>query len=252
MFKPRALALSVTAVAFIAAGRQARATTITFDGSISNLGGTTSVLPLGIDYLPTGLGSITLTTQGYDFGGIGSRPDGTDGSPDLFVLYDPTKCSAAPPVGVGTSQACASDGTKYVVQDFGFSLTKSGGGLFALNSFDASGPFGPGGCPDVCSGGAVQPDATQVEVKGYRSGALVADQIFSGIIFGFATFTPNNDPDWADIDRAVFQPLRDPTGLRTGLAIDNVTVNAVPEPATLTLTAIGLAGVLRARRRRRP
>src|SRR5262249_9033165 len=138
MLKARVLSVSVATIVLIAAGQQAKATTITFDAPISNLAGTFNALPLGIDYLPNPSPNITATTQGYNFGGVGSRPDGTDGQPDLVVVHDPTQC----PAFFGTAQPCVSDGTHYATTDRGISLMQSSGGFFSLNSFDASGPYG--------------------------------------------------------------------------------------------------------------
>jgi hypothetical protein len=65
----------------------------------------------------------------------------------------------------------------------------------------------------------------------------------------FQLFRLNNDPDWSSVDRVVFQSLAVTGGGGVAL-IDNIVVNAVPEPTSLILLGTGVAG-LWARRRAR-
>ena len=67
----------------------------------------------------------------------------------------------------------------------------------------------------------------------------------------FQTFVLNNDPDWSNITRAVFEGL-DANGAPDGaVGYDNINATALPEPASLLLLGTGIASLAARRRAKR-
>jgi hypothetical protein len=157
--------------------------------------------------------------------------------PEFTILLDPAPCA------IFAGGPCVDNGTDYLVAEQPSSLIQAPG-VFSLSSFEASQVFGPTGPCDECG-----TDATTLDVfgffGGFFGGVQVAHQAFQ-LSFGFQTFTLTG-PNWGTLSRVIFVP-RDATGAWGLVAIDNINVSSVPEPASFLLLGTGIAG-LAARRR---
>ena len=124
-----------------------------------------------------------------------------------------------------------------------WTLTQVGGGAFSLNSFDFGNGYPNGNGPyngfDSVS---------SLTLTGTLMGGGTVTQTYSINQLAFQTLNVNSS--FANLSSVTF----DAFGLDNRAAYDNIVVNnaAVPEPATLALFGMGMAGLAMSRRRTRP
>jgi hypothetical protein len=251
--------IGAAAIAVLGLCPEAHAATITFDGAFTSPN-TPIIDPPPNDFSRSyfnNTGTLVFTTQGFNFGGLGTAGTGDAGSlnsvpaPELFIMMDATACSVA------LDTACApGDGTDYLVPGDRFSLIVTGSAsTFALASLQASQLFGPNGCVECSDDGSSIPNPFSIRVRGFRAGALQADETFA-LSGAFQTFSLS-DPDFANISRVVFDALDSQGNAINGetlYGIDNVNataVTAVPEPASLLLLGTGVVALARRRLKQR-
>lgn len=181
------------------------------------------------DETPAAAGNPLIAS--YSTGGF------TVSSSHMHQVSTPLTCSVG---------GCVDNGTQYLTEELPaamFSLT--GVSPFSLISFDGAEVFL----------GADPGNADFIEVTGNLSGGGMVSAMFNldGIRDGlggaadFQTFLlPNTFTNLVSVD---FQG-RLVTGALSGSSIDNLVLNEVPEPTTLVLLGIGLAGLGFSRRNR--
>jgi hypothetical protein len=125
------------------------------------------------------------------------------------------------------------NGTGILLEDrnYSISMTESGGGSFSLQSMNYAG--------DSSNVAA----ATSLVVTGFftAGGSTSTTLGLSGSTFLFSSLT-----GFTGLSSVVF----DGTGGGGGFALDNLTVSAVPEPATCVLSSVGLISLFGCARRR--
>jgi PEP-CTERM motif len=158
------------------------------------------------------------------------------------VINSPATCSAG----------CSGNGSQYLQSEsvpYSFTMSQTGGGTFALNAFDSAEGFLA----------LTHLTATRIQVLGNLSGGGTVSISFDldgiqdgdGGVADFQTFELPST--FADLTSVVFSGFRDTSS--STVAVDNIVVNGtgqpVPEPASLALFAIGLAGLSGMRRQRK-
>jgi len=209
----------------------------------------TRLLALVALVLAVSVGSAHATTVTFEDVPIADGPNfpndfATDVTSGGFFFDTETNHSH-----ITTGDFFASNGTHFLGLDaFGGPTTKItpvGGGAFAFHSIDiGEWSFG---------GGTLW--ARHVVVTGNLVGGgtvsrtLDLDGIFDGPGGGadFQTFA--FDASWANLSSVVLQGTGGDPGNYFG--VDNIVVDAVPEPGTLTLLGLGSAYLIRRRRRNR-
>jgi hypothetical protein len=195
--------------------------------------------------LAVSVGNAQATTVTFEDVAIADGPTfATDVTSGGFFFDTATNHSH-----ITTGDAFASNGTQFMgIDAFGgptTTISPVGGGPFAFNSIDiGEWSFG---------GGTLW--ARHVVVTGnlFGGGTLSRTLDLNGIFDGpggvadFQTFA--FDASWTNLSSVVLQGTGGDPGNYFG--IDNVVVNAVPEPGTLTLIGFGSAYLIRRRRRNR-
>ena len=250
-------------LAILGLSQPAQATIITFDQTITpgaNATVNSDIPGLIVEYhTPSQQGMPapnpdTFLTQGFTFGGYTPPVTQSRTAPELIIMLNALQC----PTLIGTS--CAHDASNsHFLIDGGeaFSMFIGGSNFFSLSGFDATGLFPPAGCPLFIDG--VQPGCDDQEVilpalflkvVGVGAGNVVLGSQTFALTSAFASMVITN-PGFTSIQKAIFLPV-DAQGNLAGriMAIDNINVAAVPEPASLLLLGTGLVAVVRHRKRK--
>lgn len=178
----------------------------------------------------SGIFPLPVTSSGFNFTGTGA----------VGVTANGSECTPL----------CSSNGTNRLLAPgatFGatsITMSRVNGQSFLLLALDAAEMFS--GFPNF--------DAAQIDYLGYLganlviSGALVLDLINDGPggVADFQTFTIAGS---ALVDRIVFTGAGG-IGGNNAFALDNLVTSSVPEPGSLTLVGLCLAGLVASRRRR--
>ena len=146
---------------------------------------------------------------------------------DIFNFGDPGEAAVVSVTAVGLNAT----GTDYYVWNDRpinnpIVLDAANGNVFSLESLDVGSFNGPG-------------SPASFEITGFLS---VGGMLMSNVV-NAAVFSPLN-LNWSGLTRVEFQYVSGDLG-----AIDNISLNTVPEPTTLALFGLALAGVGFARRR---
>jgi hypothetical protein len=223
----RRLVFAGVVLAWCGLAQRAEATTIiTFDDVITPGPGVVPVSFSGGLVLAYGVPNgtvppIAFSTQGFDFGGLTTGVTVGLTFPNPSIV-DPAVCAGG--------LTCTGH---FLAHNQALSLAAgSGPNGFAIGSFDAASE----------PPGQQNPGASTINVFGFRGNNLVASQTFT-LGANFQTFLFNNDPDWGNVNRVVFQPFTAAGGPGVVLT-DNISLNMTPEPASLLLLGVGLAGIV--------
>jgi len=206
--------------------------------------------------------ATTITFEDLPLDSLGNGGDRTSGG----FLFDTAANHSH--IDNGTGGWNTSDGSQFMMVDnlFGpdaITFSRVGGAPFSLNSINIS-EAGGGGTPTTGgdANGCCNTYAHQIIVTGnlVGGGTLVRTLTldYNGTTinsFGFETFMFNSA--WNNLSSVVLEGTGalccGPTDATRGnyFAIDNVVVDAVPEPGTLTLLGMGSAYLVRRRQRNR-
>ena len=212
--------------------------TLTAVAVMSLVAATAHAAPITVDFedVPETTQSASATSRGFDFAGDSGG----------FLFYTD---------GAACGPQCASNGTRTLLAAgpiFGYSsqvtLTRNGGGTFVLTGLDAG---------EMFSGGYPQFAAAQIDYSEFLGGLLVASGsiVLDGIIDGpgglpdFQTFSVTG----ALVDTIRFVGVNSGGNGNNGFSLDNLTIqdiNPIPEPSSLLLVGLGLAGLAGACRRK--
>ena len=165
--------------------------------------------------------------------------------------------SAVTPTGSYCGPQCPDNGTQYVVAPYGvdaasLTMTKAGGGLFALSSFDGAGAFNFG------DGSTFIPN--QIDVTGVLAGGGTVYQSFlidkstgssGGLDFTSYAFSSS----FNNLVSVRFSSSGSAIPEFNGFSVDNINataVTAVPEAETyaMLLAGLGMMGFVARRRRK--
>lgn len=139
-----------------------------------------------------------------------------------------------PPVRNGTTRLLWSGNGNGGTDGGQITMNQTNGNPFSLSSFDASVMFDDGRTNRL------------IVIGNYNGGGTITDAFSIDTVFAGKSLTGN----WTNLDSVIFRSgTNDAFVSDPGVGLDNIAVDVVPEPASLAAIGLGLAALLKRRRK---